>query len=124
MMVLHMYTRPTDWCEYFAPLFINRELYEWTRIFDFSFIRKEIGREGAILFIIHTNDHYPKHLHVKYQSDEVVISIPMEESESFKLIRGTLPHKKMKDALNWCEKHRDEIIKDWDKLRVGVFANN
>ena len=105
-------------------MFINRELYEWTHIFEFKFIRKEIGRDGAILFIIHTNDHNPPHLHAKYQSDEVVIAIPLEESESFRLIRGTLPHKKMKTALDWCEKHRDEIVENWDKLVVGVYANN
>ena len=74
-------------------------------------------------FIIHPRDHNPPHLHVRYQSDELVIKIPKNEDESFEIVCGTLRPKQMKAALSWCEKHQDYIWAYWDRLVQGVYAN-
>lgn len=49
--------------------------------------------------------HYTPHIHVKYQDDEAVISIP-----EGKLTEGSLKSSKLKLVLAWIEIHQDELM--------------
>lgn len=53
-------------------------------------------------------------IHVKYQDDEAVISIPDGE-----LIEGNLKSNKLKLVEAWIEIHRDEIMADWELASEG-----
>lgn len=53
--------------------------------------------------------HHRPHIHVKYQGDEAVISIPEGE-----VLEGSLPPGKLKMALAWVEIHQDELMADWE----------
>ena len=118
-----MRVTPTDWCDNFAYLPLNPALREWIPILEFKYTRETIGREGSMFFIIHPRDHNPPHLHVRYQGDDIVISIPKDKYESFEKVRGTLRPKQVKAALSWCENNRDLIESNWDRLVEGVYAN-
>ena len=60
------------------------------------------------LYFIDRKRHKRPHIHVKYQDDEAVISIPDGE-----LLEGAVPPGKMRLVLAWVEIHRDEILADW-----------
>ncbi|MCX6153228.1 MAG: DUF4160 domain-containing protein [Candidatus Kapabacteria bacterium] len=54
-------------------------------------------------------EHHKPHLHIKYQGEYSVISIPDCE-----LIEGKLPTKKLELVKAWFNIHEEEIIADWD----------
>jgi hypothetical protein len=63
--------------------------------------------------------HNLPHIHVKYQEEEAVISIP-----DGVVLEGQIKDKKMKLVLAWIEIHQDELKADWDLASQGqkVFA--
>ncbi len=48
------------------------------------------------------------HIHVKYQGQEVVLSIPDGE-----VLGGQLKRNKMKLVQAWIEIHKDQLMADW-----------
>jgi len=52
--------------------------------------------------------HRKPHLHVEYQDQQAVISLP-----EGKILRGSLPPAKLKLVAAWIEIHRDAIMADW-----------
>lgn len=66
------------------------------------------------LYFIDNKKHKKPHIHVKYQDDEAVISIPNGE-----LLDGELPTAKMRLVLAWIEIHKDELMADWDLAVSG-----
>ncbi|MCL4511818.1 MAG: DUF4160 domain-containing protein [Bacteroidetes bacterium] len=66
------------------------------------------------LYFIDNRKHKHPHIHVKYQDDEAVISIP-----DGKLLDGELPTAKMRLVLAWIEIHKDELMADWDLAISG-----
>ena len=66
---------------------------------------------GIIVSLYFQDDrrHNRPHVHVKYQNDEAVVSIPEGE-----LLEGSVPPAKMKLVLAWIEIHRDELQADWE----------
>jgi len=66
------------------------------------------------MYYLDTRKHHVPHIHVKYQDQEAVISIPDGE-----LLEGKLKANKMKLVLAWIEIHRDELIADWDLASSG-----
>ena len=52
--------------------------------------------------------HKTPHIHVMYQSDEVIVAIPSGE-----VLEGAIPNAKMKLLQAWIELHKDELIADW-----------
>jgi len=66
------------------------------------------------LYFIDNKKHKQAHIHVKYQDDEAVISIPNGE-----LLDGELPSAKMRLVLAWIEIHKDELMADWDLTVSG-----
>ena len=66
------------------------------------------------MYFLDNKRHKLPHIHVKYQEDEAVISIPDGE-----LLEGKIPRNKIKLVLAWIEIHRDELIADWDLASKG-----
>jgi len=58
--------------------------------------------------------HHVPHIHVKYQDQEAVISIPDGE-----LLEGELKPNKMKLVQAWIEIHQDELTADWELATKG-----
>lgn len=66
------------------------------------------------MYYLDTRKHHVPHIHVKYQNQEAVISIPDGE-----LIEGELNANKMRLVLAWIEIHRDELMADWELASSG-----
>ena len=54
------------------------------------------------------------HIHVKYQDDEAVVSIPDGD-----ILEGSLPPSKMRLVMAWVEIHREELMADWELAVSG-----
>ena len=61
------------------------------------------------MYFVDNKQHHVPHIHVKYQEDEAVVSIPDGE-----LLEGKIPKSKMKLLQAWIELHKDELIADWE----------
>lgn len=66
------------------------------------------------MLFMDTQQHNLPHLHVEYQGNEAVISIP-----DGNLIEGVLPPKKLKMVQAWIAIHEDELMADWDLAAKG-----
>lgn len=60
------------------------------------------------MYYFDTRKHKMPHIHVKYQGQEVVLSIPDGE-----LLAGELKRNKMKLVQAWIEIHKDQLMADW-----------
>lgn len=54
------------------------------------------------LYFVDNQQHHTPHIHVKYQDDEAVVSIPNGD-----VLEGTIPPNKMRLVLAWVEIHKD-----------------
>ncbi len=66
------------------------------------------------MYFLDNKQHKTPHIHVKYQGDEVILSIPNGET-----IEGTIPPAKMKLVQAWLEIHKDEVLADWELAISG-----
>ena len=66
------------------------------------------------MYYLDNRRHHLPHIHVKYQGQEVVLSIPDGE-----VIEGELRRNKMKLVQAWIEIHQDELIADWELASQG-----
>lgn len=66
------------------------------------------------LYFIDNRRHKKPHLHVRFQDDEAVVSLPDGE-----VLEGRLPPAKMRLLLAWMEIHRDELLADWELAVSG-----
>lgn len=66
---------------------------------------------GIIISIYYLDNkkHSIPHIHVKYQDEEVVLSIP-----DGNLLEGSLKSNKMKLVQAWIEIHNDELMANWE----------
>ena len=71
---------------------------------------------GLIVYMYFMDDRQHKlpHIHVKYQEDEVIVSIPEGG-----VLEGGIPASKMKLLQAWIELHKDELLADWELARTG-----
>jgi hypothetical protein len=58
--------------------------------------------------------HHLPHIHVKYQEQEVVLSIPEGD-----VLEGELKRSKMKLVQAWIEIHQDELMANWELASGG-----
>jgi len=58
--------------------------------------------------------HSLPHIHVSYQGEEAVVSIPDGE-----LLEGNIPNSKLKLVQAWVEIHKDELMADWELAISG-----
>ena len=66
------------------------------------------------MYFLDNKQHHVPHIHVKYQSDEVVVSIPEGD-----VLEGGIPSSKMKLLQAWIELHKDELVADWELAASG-----
>jgi hypothetical protein len=66
------------------------------------------------MYYFDNRQHHRPHIHVKYQDEEVVLSIPDGE-----LLEGGLKANKMKLVQAWIEIHQDELLADWELASQG-----
>jgi len=67
----------------------------------------------SMYYFDHRQHHMP-HIHVKYQDQEAVISIPEGA-----LLEGELKANKMKLVQAWIEIHQEELMADWELATTG-----
>ncbi len=67
----------------------------------------------SMYYFDHRKHHLP-HIHVKYQEQEVVLSIPEGD-----VLEGKLKRNKMKLVQAWIEIHQDELMADWELASSG-----
>jgi hypothetical protein len=58
--------------------------------------------------------HKLPHIHVKYQEQEVVLSLPNGD-----VLEGELKGSKMKLVQAWIEIHQDELMANWELASNG-----
>ena len=58
--------------------------------------------------------HHLPHIHVKYQDQEIVLSIPEGD-----LLEGELSRSKLRLVQAWIEIHRDDLMADWALASQG-----
>jgi hypothetical protein len=66
------------------------------------------------MYFFDNRRHHMPHIHVKYQEQEVVLSIPEGE-----VLEGHLRRNKMKLVQAWIEIHQDELLADWELASQG-----
>ncbi len=66
------------------------------------------------MYFFDNRKHNLPHIHVKYQEDEAVISIP-----TGKILEGKIPSNKIKLVGAWIEIHKDELMADWELASGG-----
>ncbi len=66
------------------------------------------------MYFLDNRRHKSPHLHVKFQDQEAVVSIPDGQ-----IIEGTIPSAKFKLLAAWIEIHKDEIMADWELAIQG-----
>lgn len=66
------------------------------------------------MYYFDKRQHHLPHIHVKYQDQEVVITIPNGE-----VLEGELMQSKLKLVQAWIEIHRDELMADWELASQG-----
>ncbi len=66
------------------------------------------------LYFLDNKRHQRPHIHVGYQGDEAVLSIPDGD-----LLEGTLPPGKLRMVLAWIEIHADDLMADWELAVSG-----
>ncbi len=61
------------------------------------------------MYYIDNKQHNLPHVHVKYQEQEAIFSIPEGT-----LLGGMLKENKSRLVVAWIEIHRDELVADWE----------
>jgi hypothetical protein len=71
---------------------------------------------GVIIFMyfFDKKKHQRPHIHVKYQEQEAVFSIPEGE-----LLEGDLKRNKAKLVQAWIEIHQEDLLADWELAIQG-----
>lgn len=66
------------------------------------------------MYYFDNQQHHVPHIHVRYQEQEVVLSIPDGE-----ILEGNLKRNKMRLVQAWIEIHQDELMADWQLASQG-----
>jgi hypothetical protein len=71
---------------------------------------------GLVIYLYFENDkrHHIPHIHVKYQDENAVFSIPDGQ-----LLEGKLKTNKTKLVQAWIVIHAEELLADWDLAITG-----
>jgi len=66
---------------------------------------------GIVIYIYNMDNlkHSKPHIHVKYQDDYCVLSIPGCE-----ILAGNIPSKKLNLVKAWISIHEEELMANWD----------
>lgn len=66
------------------------------------------------LYFFDNRRHEKPHIHVQYQEEQAVLSIPEGE-----ILEGSIKSNKVKLIQAWLEIHKDEIMADWKLASEG-----
>lgn len=66
------------------------------------------------MLFMDTQQHHLPHLHVEYQGQQAVISIP-----DGNLLEGDIPAKKLRMVQAWIAIHEEELMADWSLAVSG-----
>ena len=66
------------------------------------------------MYFVDNRQHKTPHIHVRYQGNEAVYSIPDGD-----LLAGVLPLAKARLVLAWIEIHREDLMADWELAVSG-----
>jgi hypothetical protein len=78
----------------------------------------ELASFYGIKVMMYTHDnkrHHLPHIHVRYQDDKAVLSIPEGE-----LLAGSRPTKKLRMVQTWIDIHEDELMQCWNLAVEGT----
>jgi hypothetical protein len=70
------------------------------------------------MYFLDNRQHKAPHIHVRYQDDEAVYSIPDGE-----LLSGTIPPAKARLVQAWIEIHREDLVADWQLAVSGQLPH-
>jgi len=66
------------------------------------------------MYYLDNKKHHIPHVHVKYQDQEAVLSIPDGQ-----VLEGKLKANKMKLVQAWLEIHQEELVANWELANKG-----
>ena len=66
------------------------------------------------MYYLDTKQHHLPHIHVRYQEDEAIFSIPDGD-----LLDGSIQTRKVKLVQAWIEIHKEELMADWELASQG-----
>lgn len=66
------------------------------------------------MYFMDNKQHHMPHIHVKYQEDEVIVTIPDGD-----VLEGSIPKAKMKLLQAWIEIHQEELMANWQLAILG-----
>jgi hypothetical protein len=66
------------------------------------------------MYYFDTRQHHLPHVHVKYQEQEAVISLPDGD-----VLEGQVKLNKLKLVQAWVQIHKDELMADWELASMG-----
>ena len=71
---------------------------------------------GLVIYIyLEKTQHHLPHIHVKYQDENAVFSLP-----DGRLLEGSLQSSKQKLIQAWIEIHSEELLADWGLAQSGL----
>lgn len=66
---------------------------------------------GNIIIRVYANDHLPPHFHIITPDADALVGIA-----SLEIIKGKLPNKAEKIALEWARENRALIATEWNRI--------
>jgi len=66
------------------------------------------------MYFFDNKRHHLPHIHIKYQEQEIVLSIPEGD-----VLEGKLKRNKMKLVQAWVEIHQEELMANWELASSG-----
>ncbi|MEW6235827.1 MAG: DUF4160 domain-containing protein [Candidatus Omnitrophota bacterium] len=66
------------------------------------------------MYFFDNRQHHLPHIHIQYQDQEAVISLPDGD-----VLEGSLRSNKLKLVQAWIEIHQDELMADWKLASAG-----
>jgi hypothetical protein len=73
----------------------------------------EISRFYGIIIRMLANEHAPPRFHARYGDVEASVSI------GDGVVTGQLPARARRLVLEWRDRHKDELLANWERLRAG-----
>ena len=71
----------------------------------------EICRFYGLIIFMNYNDHNPPHFHVWYGDYKAIVTIENG------IVEGRMPKRALKMIFDWLEKHKTELMEDWELAR-------
>ena len=68
----------------------------------------------VLMYYFDNKQHHKPHIHVKYQDEEAILSIPDGE-----VLAGKLKRSRLQLILAWVEIHQDKLMANWELAVQG-----